>query len=126
MAGILACAMLAAAGCANTKGWVGMHLAAPSRPSKEDVDALGEAVNMVAELRYDEAADEFARLGPRFDESNNRDRAAECGFWQGYCREKQGRTLRAGELYRRTVETYPQTRAAERAIERLQNLGPLE
>jgi len=87
-----------------------------------DVAALDRAVTLITELKYSEAAAILAGLRPRLDAANDRVRAGEATFWQGYCHEKRGTAPAAIELYRLTVRDYAETPAAKRAQERLADL----
>ena len=97
--------------------------ATPAATDPGDVAALERAVTLVTELRYNEAAAILAQLRPRLHAANDRVRAGEATFWQGYCHEKRGTVPSAIELYRLTVRDYAETPAARRAQERL---GALE
>jgi len=122
-------ALIALGGCAaanylgtpySPPGARGGTRAAATDPG--DVAALERAVALIAELKYSEAAAILAALRPRLDAANDRVRAGEATFWQGYCHEKRGTVPPAIELYRLTVRDYAETSAARRAQERLVNL----
>lgn len=93
------------------------------------VKVFDEAVALVADLQYKQAADKFHSVVNPLDEAGDRRRAAEAVFWFGYCREKladreigvmnQRYLDSAAKLYKRLIEYYPKTVAAARATERL-------
>jgi tetratricopeptide (TPR) repeat protein len=107
-----------------------MQMDNPSRLSYESVTLLGsknvagldEAVAMVSQLRYGEAAEKFTMLAGRFETAGDQRRAAESTFWLGYCYEKLGRTKDAGDCYQKVLGKYPATPAAARAADRVGNL----
>ncbi len=86
---------------------------------ERDREAFNEAVARVAELRYDEAAESFARLIERFESVEDRARAAEAMFWLAYCHEKQGRIAEATALYNRLLQAHPRAPACRQAKQRL-------
>ena len=126
-AGLLAtaAALAALAGCAS--------VSAPLKPARAPVVAmaaqtpavtdLDRAVALTAELRYAEAAREFVALEKVCRAGGDAPRAAESAFWLGFCHEKLGRFDEAAEVYRRTQQEYPRTRAARQAGERLSRLA---
>jgi len=91
-----------------------------ARPVEEA--AFQKAVALVAELHYEEAAEELLPLAAAFEEAGDRSRAAEALFWVAFCREKQGRTDEATAGYDRVVRRYLQTVAARQAAARLSRL----
>lgn len=122
-------ALIVLGGC-SAAGYLGTQFsppdarAVPGAPATDpgDVAALDRAVTLISELKYSEAAAILAQLRPRLDAANDRVRAGEATFWQGYCHEKRGTVPSAIELYRLTVRDYAETSAAKRAQERLGNL----
>jgi hypothetical protein len=88
----------------------------------KNVAGLDEAVAMVSQLRYGEAAEKFTMLAGRFETAGDQRRAAESMFWLGYCHEKLGRTKDAGDCYQKVLGKYSATPAAARAAERVGNL----
>lgn len=93
------------------------------------VRVFDEALALVADLQYKQAADKFHSVVNPLDEAGDRRRAAEAVFWFGYCREKladreigvmnQRYLDSATKLYKRLIEYYPKTVAAARATARL-------
>jgi TolA-binding protein len=83
------------------------------------------AVALVAQLRYDEAADMLSSLPEAFDAASDPARAAEAMFWLAYCHEKRGRTDPAASLYHNVIRSFPGTPAARQAADRLSRLGPM-
>jgi len=114
-------------GCDSPVKWMGARaqVSANAHAPGSDVALLEKAVSLVVELRYDEAEALLADLRPRLEASGDRIRSAEALFWHGYCLEKRGRIPLAVDLYRQTTQRYPETRAAERALDRLDILEPM-
>jgi TolA-binding protein len=103
-----------------------MHNAAllHARTLREEAQKnFDQAVALVAQLRYDEAADKLSPLPEAFDAAGDPARAAEALFWLGYCHEKQGRTDRAASLYQNVIRSFPATPAARQAADRLSRLS---
>jgi hypothetical protein len=105
------------AGCAAK-----YELAVPRQVGAEDAAALEEAVVMVAELRYAEAAAKLLSLSRRFESLSDNKRTAESLFWLGYCHEKLDRTGEAARLYGRVVNEYSRQPAAGQAAQRLSRI----
>jgi len=121
---LLACA-LALGGCSSISGMLGVQhqpkpAAAQAKP--EQAAALEQAVALVTELRYDEAIEKLRFLLPALQASGDTQRTAEAMFWIGFCHERQSRFDQATVWYRRTVNDYPDTPAAEQARQRLPRL----
>lgn len=122
--GLLVCA-LALGGCAVMQDFVpGMKKqGSPEAQAKpEQAAALEQAVALVTELRYDEAIEKLRFLLPALQASGDTQRTAEAMFWIGFCHERQSRFDQATVWYRRTVNEYPDTPAAEQARQRLPRL----
>ncbi len=92
------------------------------------VKVFDEALALVADLQYKQAADKFHSVVDPLDEAGDHRRAAEAVFWFGYCREKLGDLDSARRqayrdsarlLYKRLIEHYPKSAAAARATARL-------
>jgi TolA-binding protein len=114
---LVACAL---AGC----GARGLEVAPTANRAAGDAERqFADAVDLVANLHYAEAAERFVELAALFEDLGHRPRAAESLFWLGYCREKQGLAAEAEAAYHRVVLTYAETPAARQASERLQALG---
>ena len=105
-------------------------LPAPTMPAGADpVKVFDEALALVADLQYKQAADKFHSVVDPLDEAGDVRRASEAVFWFGYCREKRAdretgamkqRCLDSARLlYKRLIEYYPKSTAAARATERL-------
>jgi tetratricopeptide (TPR) repeat protein len=119
----LAVAALALAGCQAGSPMYVWH--APSaRASDGQIDALNQAVMLVGQRQYADAADKLSALLAGLRTAGDRQRSAEAMFWLGYCYEKQGGPDVAATWYRRAVRVYPWTPAARLAAERLRHLGP--
>ncbi len=117
----------AAAGCASQSQWWRGH--DPTRPSqmvatRQDVVTLEEGVALASKLDYDAAALKFSEVLPRFEAAGDDKRSAEAAYWLGFCREKQGQTLQARELYERVLKDYRRQPAARHARRRLEGLTP--
>jgi tetratricopeptide (TPR) repeat protein len=108
------------AGCMAAEPTVGK-----ARYHKQVQSELDRAVAQAAEGEYVAAAAEFQRLAETLERAGDRPHAAEALFWLGFCREKQGATGRARELYQRVERQYADAPAAEQAARRLRTLsGP--
>lgn len=119
----LVVALALAAGCAE----MSMHNAAllRTRTLREEAQKnFDQALALVAQLCYDEAADRLSPLVETFDAAGDPARAAEAMFWLAYCHEKQGRTDRAASLYQNVIRSFPATPAARQAADRLTRLSP--
>ena len=112
---LLAAAAAGGAGCeAAFDAPLGLWQRPPTaRITQSDVVALNEAVEMAANLRYDEAERGLASLLPRFEAAAEKEYAAETMFWMAYCYEKTGRKEDAAAFYDHLLSKYPQARAAE-------------
>ena len=121
LGGLLIVALVGLVGCATP-----MYRPAPRVPALgmvEQADAdFDSALALVAELRYDRAAEQFSALAPAFDAAGKRSRAAESLFWMAYCYEKEGRADLAVEGYGRVSREYPNTPAAQQAADRAARL----
>ena len=86
--------------------------------------SLADAVALVAEQRVAEALPRLRRLIDVFETPETADapRAAEATFWLGYCHETPAHLEEAMALYRRVIDRYRGTPAAEQAARRLENL----
>jgi len=80
------------------------------------------AVEMIVGLQYKAASAKFPPLVHAFDAAGRPARAAEAGFWLGYCHEKLGEIDKARKQYASVARRYPDARAAERARARLARL----
>lgn len=118
----LVAALALAAGCAE-RAIYDAHLLQARTALADAHKDLDEAIALVAQLRYDEAADRLSPLVETFDAADDPARAAEAMFWLAYCHEKQGRTDRAATLYESVIRSYPGTPAARQAADRLSRLG---
>ena len=118
--------LLVASGCAGNMPVMVVLAPAEStgQATQNDLVALDEAIDLVAQLRYEEAAPRLLTLSVQFEAAGDRDRTAEATFWLGYCYEKQGRYAEAGDLYARVVQEYPSSPAASQAARRFQDLTP--
>ena len=120
--GLLVCA-LALGGCSISKMLGVQRDVNPAAQAKpEQAAALEQAVALVTELRYDEAIEKLRFLLPALQASGDTQRTAEAMFWIGFCHERQSRFDQATVWYRRTVNDYPDTPAAEQARQRLPRL----
>ena len=125
-------------GCAQA-GWMGhsfgpsadqepsaVRRAAAFGPDARHVAEFDRAVALTAELRYKEAAEEFERLVPVFEDAEDHKHATESMFWLGYCYEKQGMKAEAAALYGRLAAEQGRAPAGVRAAERLRALRAAE
>ena len=94
------------------------------RRARPELGEFNRAVEMVAELRYDDAARAFAAMIPRFEAVGDAEYAAEAIFWAGYCSEKLEMPAVATEYYQRVLRQYPRGRPADLAAARLKLVGP--
>jgi len=85
---------------------------------QQNATAFHEALDLLENLRYDEAAARLDRVAIRSETLGDKKRASECRFWQGYCYEKQGMIPQAGEMYRKAA-TYGECPGAVQARQRL-------
>ncbi len=119
---LIACAA-AMAGCSA----VGLY---EPRPPQQQATAqrlaaeFDAAVALVADLEYEKATAEFARLLRPLEDAGDATRTAETLFWLGYCCEKRGRRDDAGAFYDRVINEHPQAPAARQAAARLARLRP--
>ncbi len=122
---ILAALSLSILGCAMSSDY---H--APDMRQASGIRFVGErneaafdrAVELVAQLRYEEAAGEFLPLIEMFEEDGKNNRAAETMFWLAYCSEKQDQKTKAVRLYKELVRKYPDAPASRNASDRLSRL----
>ncbi len=96
--------------------------APPAPVARMESKAIDEGVGLVGERRYAEAEMKFRRVEVWFQAEGDKARAAECLFWIGFCREKQGRTVEARGQYDKLIRDYPGTAAARQATERMGRL----
>ena len=96
------------------------------RRARPELAEFNRAVEMVAELRYDDAARAFVAMIPRFEAAGDAEYAAEALFWAGYCNEKLDRPAVATEYYQRVLRQYPHARPADLAAARLRLVPPPE
>lgn len=99
----------------------------PASPTSADQDSLSqfrEAVNMVADLKYEAALPKLLTVSIDLEGEGDRARAAEAMFWLGYCHEKLNRHQDALDTYARIIKDYPATTAAKQANLRLTRLTP--
>ncbi|MCK4602778.1 MAG: hypothetical protein KAU28_09950, partial [Phycisphaerae bacterium] len=89
-----------------------------------DLTVFHEALELISQLRYDEAAPKLLTLSIQLEAAGDRDLIAEVTFWLAYCYEKQGRSAEAGDLYARIVRAYSSSSAAHQAADRLMCLAP--
>jgi hypothetical protein len=93
-----------------------------------DVDALNEAVAAIARTedprRFEDASKRLASLLPRFEAAGENALAAQTLFWLAYCYEKTGRKDDAAVFYDQIIRKYPETRVAEQAKSRRQEITP--
>ena len=119
----LVVALALVAGCAERAIYDAHLLQARTAPADAQKD-LDEVIALVAQLRYDEAADRLSPLVETFDAAGDPARAAEAMFWLAYCQEKRGRTDPAASLYQNVIRSFPGTPAARQAADRLSRLIP--
>jgi len=96
--------------------------AQPAPVARMSSKAIDEGVALIGERRYAEAEMKFRRVQVWFQAEGDKARTAECLFWIGFCREKQGRTAEAREQYDKLIRDYPGTGAARQASERMGRL----
>jgi len=119
----LVLALTLAAGCASVVTVQDSRLLRARVLREEARKDLDEAIALVAQLRYDEAADKLSPLPEAFDAAGDSPSAAEAMFWLAYCHEKRGRTDRAASLYQNVIRSFPATPAARQAADRLTRLN---
>jgi TolA-binding protein len=85
--------------------------------------AFDEAMELVTQLKYQEASDRFTGVFPRLHATGDTAGAAEAMFWVGYCHEKQGQKTQAANWYKRVVRAYLWEPAASEAYKRLTRLS---
>ena len=126
--------MLAAAVMASACGCGAMGEAPWARRAKEpraasaagpEAEDLNEAVTLITNLQYAQAAEKLVGLLERLEASPEKDApiTAETTFWLGFCREKQQRANDAVFLYNQVVERFPGTSPAKMAEQRLREVG---
>jgi TolA-binding protein len=116
--GLLPVLALLPAGC-SVQGRSAMEI--PARHPVASVE-LDDAVTLVTQGLYEEAATKLGPLATRFESRGDADLAAKALFWHGYCFEKQGDADQASALYTRVVRGYPNSPAARQAAARLEIL----
>ena len=94
----------------------------PERAGAQRLAEFNAAIGLVAELRFREAAEGFARVLQAFEAAGDDARAGEATFWMGYCYEKRDRPEEAAAFYRRVASRYGHTPAAAQAAQRLSRL----
>lgn len=94
----------------------------PPAVARLESKAIDDGVALVGERRYAEAEIQFRRAVAWFEAEGDRDHAAECLFWIGFCQEKQGRAVEARGQYDKLIHDYPGTAAARQAAERMGRL----
>jgi len=111
-------------GCGAIRRSVGQRRRSAYSPSVGPGAAtMNQAVTLASDGRYEDAARMFAQRLQRFETAGgDRAAAAEAMFWLAFCREKQGRLPEAAALYDRVATEFPDTRAAENALQRRQRL----
>jgi len=90
--------------------------------AEDDRKAFEEGVALVAELKYAEAQERFARVAEWYQATGDDVRASETLFWQGFCYEKTAQAGAARRMYRFLLARYPSTAAARLAVRRLSRL----
>ena len=127
----LVCLVVLAAGCAHvhresrSARLYRFHQARMARLrwlQKQREARLDPAIELVADLKYKEAAVKLEPLMAVFAEAGSAAYAAESAFWLGYCREKLGDPNEARKLYDLVARKYPATPAARQAIARMTRL----
>ena len=120
---IASAGLIALCGCAAMPERMDIRSVRQDTPRATGAEAaFEEAMALVSELKYDRAVGRFAPLESVFADQGSLDRAAECLVWEGYCNEKLGRAPQAAEMYRLTIDRYPNTRAAATARQRLEGI----
>jgi hypothetical protein len=114
--------LLLAAGCAAVKPGLGPLELTTDVPPPDLASELERARALIDELRYKEGTAVLGPLMKRFEARGEPARAAEAGFWAGYCHEKQGHILAARRFYVRVIEQHRGTRPARQARERFARL----
>jgi hypothetical protein len=89
----------------------------------EPAVVLDKAIELIAGLRYAEAATQLNILIPRLEAAKDQCRAPEAIFWLGYCREKQERFADAARSYKELLAKYPDSESARLAQDRLDGLS---
>ncbi len=121
---ILLCLAVLAGGCSAERFsfGVGREGAETYRVDKKAEADFDQAIELVTELKYKEAAVKLGPLMGVFAEAGSPARAAESVFWLAYCREKLGDPNEARKLYELVARKYPATPASRQAIARLGRL----
>jgi len=84
------------------------------------------AMDMVDELRFGEALVKLTEIEPLMTAVGDRQRAALCLFWRGFCEEKLSRPAQARARYGDVLAMYGDTVAADMARRRLAILNAPE
>ncbi len=122
---LLLCLTVLAGGCAARYADFeprGARLYRARKVHKAHRRHLDAAIELVAELKYKEAAAKLTPMTATFAKAGDKPKAAEANFWLGYCREKLGNTEEAHKLYDLVARKYPDTPAARQAIARAARL----
>lgn len=115
--------LLAAAGIAGCRAsYSPAELPQTLTPARNN-QAFDEAMDLVMQLKYQEASDRFTTVFPRLHATGDTAGAAEAMFWVGYCHEKQGQKAQAANWYKRVVRAYLWEPAASEAYKRLARLS---
>ncbi|MFH1733020.1 MAG: tetratricopeptide repeat protein [Planctomycetota bacterium] len=118
---LLLCLAVLAGGCSAERFSFGVGRDGPKtyRVDKKAEAEFDHAVELVTDLKYEEAAVKLGPLMAVFAEAGSPAYAAESGFWLAYCREKLGDPNEARTLYDLVARKYPDTPASRQAIARL-------
>jgi len=121
---LLLCLAALAGGCSAERSNfdAGRDAKPTPRVDKKAEADFDQAVELVTELKYKEAAAKLKPLTVVFAEAGSASHAAEASFWLAYCREKLGDPNAARKLYELVARKYPATPASRQAIARLGRL----
>ena len=88
------------------------------------VATLDQAIALITEANYDQAAAMLRKLIPQAESAGDYQLAAQSIFWLGYCHEKSHQPQQATQLYRQLQQAYPESQPARMANLRLQQISP--
>ncbi len=115
---------MAMAGCGAAPMFqpVGLAPVRARQSDAEDMKAYQKAMELVTALKYQEAVGEFVTLVRSFRAAGDDAQTAKAIFWAGFCYQKLKRHGTAAEYYSQVMRHHPNTREAELAKARRDQL----
>ena len=112
------------AGCGASPMFEGVELTQVRQRTSdvEDMKAFQKAMELVVAREYQEAVGEFVTLVRSFRAAGDDVQTAKAIFWAGFCYQKLKRHGTAAEYYSQVMKHHPNTREAELAKARREQL----